>query len=149
MIYLDYEMFKSKYLETQVKYNAILTEKEDLFTRTQPNAIRYDKERVQSSGGIGNGFDEYLIAKESKKIDERLEEVKSLLDDREKLLRLKEKELRLSNDKMDRIYLLRYVEGIKPHKIAKSLNYSVSQVYRVLNQIESSIQKNMRKNATK
>lgn len=149
MIYLDYEMFKIQYLETQVKYNDILTEKEDLFTRTQPNAIRYDKERVQTSVSGENGFDAYLIAKESKRIDERLEEVKSLMEDREKLLKLKEKELRLSNEKMDRIYLLRYVEGIKPHKIAKMLNYSVSQVYRVINQIESSIQKNMRKNATK
>ena len=62
MVYLEYERFKVKYLEIQNNYNDILTEKENLFTKTQPNAIRYDKENVQG-GTFENGFDdgEWLV----------------------------------------------------------------------------------------
>ena len=144
MVYLEYERFKVKYLEIQNNYNDILTEKENLFTKTQPNAIRYDKENVQG-GTFENGFDEYLIAKESKKIDERLNEARQLLDDREKLLRLKEDELRKSRDRIDVIYVLKYIDGVHPSKIAKNLNYSKSQVYRMLSKIQSTL----RKDATK
>ena len=144
MIYLEYERFKVKYLEIQNKYNEILTEKENLFTKTQPNAIRYDKESVQGGQPV-NGFDEYLIEKESKRIDERLREARQLLDDREKLLRLKEDELRKSRDIINKIYVLKYIDGMHPKKIADSLNYSRSQVYRMLNSIKSAI----RKDATK
>ena len=138
MLYLEYETYKRKYHAIQNEYNAILTEKEGLFTKTQAKAIRYDKERVQSSVG-GNGFDEYLIAVEQKKIDERLTVARQLLEDRERLLRLKEIELRQSHDRMDLIYTMRYVDGKKPHVIAKALNYSNSQVYRILDKIKSNL----------
>ena len=104
-VFIDYELYKSKYLEIQVKYNEILTEKENLFTKTQPNAIRYDKMQVQG-GTYGSGFDEYMIAKEKAKIDERLIEARQLLEDRERLLKLKEKELRASKDNLDQIYCM-------------------------------------------
>lgn len=138
MIYLEYERFKVKYLEIQNKYNEILTEKENLFTKTQPNAIRYDLEHVQG-GDHENGFDSYLIAKEEKKIDERLFEARQLLEDREKLLLLKEKELRASKDKLDRIYCMRFVDNKRPYIIARSLNYSESQIYRIIDKIQKSL----------
>ena len=137
-VFIDYETYKCKYLEIQVKYNEILTEKENLFTKTQPNAIRYDKVQVQG-GKYGNGFDEYLIAKEKKKIDERLAEARQLLEDRERLLKLKEKELRASKDKLDLIYLMRFVDNKRPYAIARSLNYSESQIYRILDKIQKEI----------
>lgn len=137
-VFIDYEIYKCKYLEIQSKYNEILTEKENLFTKTQPNAIRYDKEHVQG-GTYGNGFDEYLIAKEHDKIDERLIEARQLLEDRERLLKLKEKELRESKDKMDLIYCMRYVDNKRPYAIARSLNYSESQIYRILDKIQKEI----------
>ena len=137
-VFIDYETYKCKYLEIQVKYNEILTEKENLFTKTQPNAIRYDKVQVQG-GKYGNGFDEYLIAKEKKKIDERLAEARQLLEDRERLLKLKEKELRASKDKLDLIYCMRFVDNKRPYAIARSLNYSESQIYRILDKIQKEI----------
>ena len=144
MVYLEYESFKKRYLATQHEYSAILMEKENLFTMTQPKAIKYNSDRVQSSHS-GNVFDDYLIAKESKQIDERLSEARSLLDDREKLLELKEKELRLSNDKTDIVYCLKYIEGMSTNSIAKRLNYSKSQVYRVLDRIKIEIRKDGKK----
>lgn len=137
-VYIDYETYKRKYLEIQSKYNEILSEKESLFTRTQPNAIRYDKVQVQG-GTYDNGFDEYMIAKEHDKIDERLMEAKQLLEDRERLLLLKEKELRASKDKLDQIYLMRYVDNKRPYAIARALNYSESQIYRILDKIQKDI----------
>ena len=138
-VFIDYEIYKRKYIEIQVKYNEILTEKENLFTRTQPNAIRYDKLQVQG-GNLGNGFDDYLIAKENAQIDERLIEARQLLEDRERLLKLKEKELRSSKDKLDLIYCMRFVDNKRPYTIARALNYSESQIYRILDKIQKGIE---------
>lgn len=137
MVYLDYEAFKAKYLETQRSFDAILQEKEELFARTQPNAVRFDKERV-SGGKIPNPFEDYMIAKEKKQIDQRLAEAKSILDDRERLLRLKEAELRASKAVIDRVYVLRYIERMRVYKIMRKLNYSERQIYRMLETIEES-----------
>lgn len=138
-VYIDYELYKIKYLEIQAKYNDILTEKENLFTKTQPNAIRYDKLQIEGGKLRGNGFDEYMIAKENAKIDERLIEARQLLGDRERLLKLKEKELRASKDKLDRIYCMRYVDNKRPYAIARALNYSESQIYRILDKIQKDL----------
>lgn len=140
MLFLDYEEYKTKYIETQKKYDEILSEKEELFARTQPKAIRFDVERV-AGGKQEKTFDTYLIDKERKRIDERLDEVKSLLEDRERLLKLKRVELYESNELYDKIYRLKYVETIRAYKIARMLNYSPSQVYRILEQIDKAIEK--------
>ena len=138
MLYLDYELYKIRYLETQKKYNEILSEKEELFTRTQPKAVRYDKEKV--SGGSGsNAFDDYLIKKDEKRIDERLAEAKSLLDDRKLLMELKEAELRASKDTIDKIYVRRYLDHVRVNRIASQIGYSESQIYRILNVISESV----------
>ena len=135
MVYPEYEQYKSKYLEIQSKYNEILLEKENLFTKTQPNAITYDKDKVQSCN-FSNSFDDYVIEKEKKRIDERLKEAKHIVDERLYLLRIKEIDLRQSRDKYDRVYVYKYIDGFKIYQIAKVLNYSQSQVYRMIERIE-------------
>ena len=138
MIYPIYEEYKNNYYETQKEYNEILNEKEKLFTLTQPSAIKFDKEIV--SGGItDNTFEKYLILKEEKKIDQRLEEIKKILDDRARLLKLKEQELRASTSIQDKIYRYRYIDKLKVYKIAKLVGYSEPQVYRKLKAIRSKI----------
>lgn len=136
MVFIEYEYQKNKYDELQNIYNDILEEQERLFTKTQPNAIRYDKEHVMG-GMIDNSLEEYIIAKDKKKIDERLKVAEKLLQNREKLLKIKERELRESRDKIDKIYVCKYLEGMHPDKIANALNYSKSQVYRILQKIQS------------
>ena len=141
-VFTEYDIFKQKYIEIQSKYNEILTEKENLFTRTQPNAIKYDKLQIEGGKLRENGFDEYLIAKEEDKIDERLAEARQLLEDRGRLLKLKENELRASKNKLDLIYCLRYVDNKRPYAIARCLNYSESQIYRILDKIQKEIRSN-------
>ena len=139
MVCIEYERLKASYVRMQSVCDSILREKEKYFTKTQPNAIRYDKLQIEGGKLRENGFDEYLIAKEEDKIDERLAEARQLLEDRERLLKLKEKELRASKDKLDLIYCLRYVDNKRPYAIARSLNYSESQIYRILDKIQKEI----------
>lgn len=133
-----YEEYKNKYYETQREYDIILTEKEKLFSITQPSAVKFDKE-VVSGGVVDNTFERYLILKEEKKIDQRLEEIKSLLDDRERLLKLKEQELKASTNIHDKIYKYRYIDRLKVYKIAKLVGYSEPQIYRILKIIKREI----------
>ena len=144
MIYLEYEEYRIRYNELQVQFNAVLTEKESLFTKTQPNAIRYDKEKVQSSFD-GNVLEEYVITMDEKGLDNKLNWLRQCLEDREKLLDMKEKELRKSQDKQDKIYVYRFLDGYGINRISRSLNYSKSQIYRILSQIQKRCDK-MRKN---
>ena len=140
MLYQEYEEFKYRYYEVQKKYNDILNEKEELFARTQPKATQITAEKT-TGGKHVNAFDEYIIQKEKKNIDQRLEEVKSILEDRERLLRLKEQELRVSKDSYDKIYRCRYLDRLTIDKTVRISNYSRAQVFNILNKIKRSIRK--------
>ena len=134
LVYVVYEEFKNKYLDTQKKFDEILQEKESLFAKTQPKSPNWDK--IGKNGNqINNKFDNYLSVKELKRIDERLSEIKSILDDRERLLNLKEQELRNSKNHIDQIYRMKYIDQSNINKITKSVHYSRSQVYRILEDI--------------
>ena len=138
MIYVIYEEYKNKYYETQKEYDIILNEKEKLFMITQPSAVKFDKEIV-SGGTTDNTFERYLILKEEKKVDQRLDEIKSILDDRERLLKLKEQELRESTNIQDKIYKYRYLDKLKVFKIAKLVGYSEPHIYRILKIIKNNL----------
>ena len=133
MIYPEYEKTKWKYNHLQEVFASILLEKEGLFTKALPNAIRYDKDRVQSTVD-GNPLEEYVISVEG--IDDRLDALRQRISDWEILLECKERQLRPSPDRYDRIYVLRYIDGCSVKRICKILSYSRSQVYKILNQIK-------------
>lgn len=143
-VYLDYEKFKRKYHDAQNKLNAILEEKEELFSKTQPKSAKWDK--ISFSSNSHNSFDEYLIAKDIKRIEERLYEVKTILEDREKLLNIKEHELRSSKNHVDIIYRMRFLDEFNITKISTHIHYSESQIYRILQNINKRCEK-MRENA--
>ena len=138
MLYIEFEVYKNKYYEAQKKYDAILSEKEILFNKTQPKATNYSAEKVRG-GETNNSFDIYLIAKDEKLIDERLDEIKAILEDRKDLLKMKEEELRESKNVHDRIYVCRYLDRIKVRRIARIVSYSEIQIYRILKQIEKNV----------
>lgn len=144
MQYLEYERYKVKYNGLQWRFSQILLEKEKLFTKTQPDAIRYDKDKIQSSVS-GNMLDNYVISLEEKKIDQKLSILRKSLKNWQTLLDLKERELRRSKSMSDRIYVLKYIDGQEVSKIAGLTNYSKSQIYRILRQIEKRCD-NMRQN---
>ena len=135
MIYPEYEQYKARYNDLQNIFASFLLEKESLFTKTLPNAIRYDKDRVQSSID-GNLLESYVIKLEDSRIDEKLDHVRQTLQDWEILLDAKERDLRKSQDKYDRIYTFKYLDGYGIKKICKIMNYSRAQTYRMIGQIE-------------
>ena len=90
-------------------------------------------------------YEQYISKKEEKRIDDRLAEARSLLIERETLLRIKEDELRESKDLNDRLYVARVLDHMKMQKMTKFLNYSESHIYRMLGEIYSEIKK-MREN---
>lgn len=135
MIYPEYEAYKERFVESQKIFSEALHEKEKLFTMTQPNAIRYDRDKVQTTPS-GSVLDRYVIALEESGIDEKIATVRQLFQDRACLLNLKEQELRQSRDRYDKIYVMKYLEGFSIGRIAKIMNYSRSQVYRILKNIE-------------
>lgn len=138
MLYKEYEEYKTKYYEAQNKYDEILSEKETLFIKTQPAAVDTTKD-VVSGGGTNNSFDTYLIAKEKKKIDERLEESRSILEDRERLLKLKKEELKLSKDWYDKVYYHKYIENLSVNEIKYKIPYCRSNIYEMLKKINKNI----------
>ena len=137
MVYPEYEAYKERFIEAQRIFNEALLEKERLFTMTQPNSFRYDKDIVQSSP-TGSILDNYVIALEEQKIDEKMETFRQLIKDREKLLSLKEADLRQSRDRLDRVYVCRFLEGMKINDIAEKLNYSPSYTYKLFKKIKFS-----------
>lgn len=144
-LYMEYEDFKDKYLAGQMVYDSILNEKQSLFERTQPNAVAFDNDRVDG-GEYKNTFEEYLSAKEAKRIDERLLEAKDILEHRYTLLKSKETELRLSKNVYDIVYRRCYIDHERIVDIAEDMHYSRSQIHRYTRKIKRAIK--MRQYAT-
>lgn len=143
-IYLTYEEYKRNYYKVQKLYNEILEEKEKLFAKTQPKSAKFDKINVDG-GNISNSFDDYLIIKEKKQIDKRLDEIKIISEDRKKLLDAKEDELRKSKEWIDKIYVYKYIENLQVRKIIHLVPYEEAQVYRKLEEIKKTLKERKEK----
>lgn len=138
MLYLEYERMKRKYTDAQAVYDSILTEREELFQRTQPKAIDTEQEKV-SSCPQADAFADYLVEKERKRIDERLNEAKDCFEERLILLSQAESDLRASKRVDDRIYTMRMLDRAKIRRISRTINYSESHVKRRLRAIRKKI----------
>lgn len=137
-LYIKYEEYRQRYYEVKKQYNSILEEKERLFATTQPKSTKFDKITVDG-GKPSNTFDEYLIKKEKKQIDNRLNEIKIIVDDRKKLLEIQEKELRNSKEWIDKLYIYKYIENLPVRKIVHLIPWEEAQIYRMLNDIKKNI----------
>ncbi len=137
-IYITYEKYKRNYYEVQRLYNSILEEQEKLFARTQPKSAKSDKINVDGES-YSNPFDDYLITKEQKQIDKRLDEIKIISEERKKLLDIKEAELRKSKEWVDKVYVYKYIENMKVKQIIHLIPYEEAQIYRMLDEIKDKI----------
>ena len=157
MVYIDYHNYLIKYHSAQKLVDRILDEKEIVFQKTQPKSTLADHERdydkkinIHSSGRNENAnvSEAYVIELEQKKITERLEDAKSIMQDRLVMVRQKEIELRESHNKYDRVYVMRYLDSMNARDIADSLDYSETHVFRMLRTIHHEIS-NMAENGSK
>ena len=134
--FVCYEIFKRKYLDAQQKLNAIIEEKENLFSRTQPKSPNWDK---MPSSESENAFDSYLIAKEKTKIDQRIKEMQKIVDERRSLMRQKEQELYESKDLCDKIYRMKYLESKTVPDLMRKLHFGRTQIYKFISIVQSEI----------
>ena len=139
-MYLEYEELRWRYNEALERCNKILEEKEELFARTQPKSVRFDQERVEGTPNA-HIFDDYVMTMEKRKVNERLAEARSILDERKHLLEHKEWELRQSKDIKDRLFVLRYLDRWRIRRISKATQYSEAQIYRLLQEIRESLER--------
>ena len=138
MVYIEYERLKKQYEFMQGICDQILREKERYFTKTQPNAIRYDRLNVKG-GAKDNSFDEYLDDCDRHKIDQRLDEAIKTLRARAELVAIKEEQLRKSKELENIVYTMKFIDNAKTKTIAMALGYSESQVYRLIQKIQERI----------
>ena len=136
LVYPEYQEIMISYRRTQKKYLSLVERKEELLAMAGPSAIRYDKEKVQTSVRDTISI---TLAKLTD-ISAELDAVKEVLRDKEYLLKQKRQELRASRFVEDQIFCMYFVDGIGVRRIAMRVGYSRSQVFRIL--------KKMRLNAT-
>ena len=149
MVYPEYVQYKSKYEELQNRFASLLLEKEKLFTDTFPRGITYDKDKVQCMPD-DNPLERYAVTMDEKQIDEKLDTLRRQIKDWSILIDVKENELRKSKDVPDRIFTLRYLDGVSVSRISNIVSYSKKQIYRILGKMDKTISKNekMTRNVT-
>lgn len=146
MIYIQYHDCKNKYYDAQKDFEKVLSEKERLFAKTQPAAVDTTKDTV-SGGTPTNEFDNYLIEMEKKNVDKRLDEARSILDDRLKIFKLKEDELYHSKDRFDVIYKYYFIEKLSIRKTAMKMDIGQTEIFRKVQKIRKNI--NLEQKGTK
>lgn len=134
MLYVDYVILKQSYDESLRRLKELLDKKEEAFTRTLPNAIRYDITKVIHSVSTNSTLDDYVMNIEA--IEQEIRKARVIVYERKEMLNLKEEELRSSKDTNDRIYVMRYLDNRKVSEIARKLNYVQETIYKRLNKID-------------
>ena len=132
--YTDYENYLVRYEHIQRAFIGVLLEKEKLLTRTLPCAIRYDKDKVQNTID-DNPLEDYVISVEEKELDIRIARLRRHLDDWRVLMDVKEGELRKSQVLIDRVYVMKYLDGLSVNKICRILHYEKTRIYELLTEI--------------
>lgn len=147
-LYLEHRGYYLSYLEAQKKLEDIINEYEAILTKVQPKSSLAEHEREFSketilppSGKKINKAEEYAIAMEQRKIKERLSDAKLILQERFNLLDLKEQEIRKSRDIYNRIYTLKWIDGLKADAIIEETGYSRSQVYNILKHLSKQLER--------
>lgn len=133
-LFVEYERIKTRYAAVQDSFARALMEKERLFTRTLPSAIRYDKDKVQNSVD-DNPLEDFVISADEKELDEKIKRYRMLLDDWRVLMDVKEQELRRSKEIYNTIYVMRYLDGFSVSRIAKLLHYNRQYIYKKMRQM--------------
>ena len=132
--YTDYESYLVRYEHIQMQFVRVLLEKEKLLTRTLPSAIRYDKDKVQNTID-DNPLEDYVISVEEKELDVKIARLRRHLDDWRVLMDVKEGELRKSQVLIDRVYVMKYLDGLSVNKICRILHYEKTRIYELLTEI--------------
>lgn len=146
-LYLEHRKLYLQYKEALQKVENVLNEYEVISAKVQPKSSLSEHERefspvvVAAFGQSINKSEEYVIAMEQHKIEERLYSAKLILQERAELLKFKEEEIRKSKDVYNMIYTAKWIDGLKPDAIVKQTGYSRSQVYNILGHLNKQLER--------
>ena len=133
--YLD----QQQELKIAIERIKTLKEKKKIyFEQTQPKASGM-KEVVVTNSTTSDMFYEYI--KKTEAIDVEIAILEQEIALLKKTLRKMEKSLRKMNDRLTRVFILRYIEGLTVREISLKTNYSESHVYRILTNIRKILKK--------
>lgn len=135
-LFLEHYEIKRKYFDAKNKYNKLLEKKAMLIINVQPKATNLNKKNLCSEIKIDK-FENFIERLET--LDPEIQQARNERDLQEYLLKKKEIELSDSIDILNRIYFLKYVKHYKIRVIAINTNYSRSQIYRKIDEINIKI----------
>lgn len=113
---------------------ALMLEKEALFQRTQPGAIRYDTVKVLTSNDA-SPLEDYVTRVEF--LDYRIDDAQRSLEQWDFIVDEHLTQLRKSRDIDDIIYVMRFIDRKPVKLIARKLNYSARWVYARIQKMKS------------
>ena len=147
-LYLEHRKRYLEFVAAQHTVEQIINEYETIASRIMPKSALAEHEREFSaetilppSGARVNKAEEYTIAMQRARIEERLAAAKTILQERAGLLEIKEAELRKSRDIYNLVYLLKWVDGLKADAIVQETGYSRSQVYSILKHLRKQLER--------
>lgn len=146
-LYLEHRKLYLQYREAAQKVENVLNDYEIISAKVQPKSSLAEHERefspvvVAAFGQSINKSEEYVIAMEQHRIEERLYSAKLILQERTELLKLKEEEIRKSKDIYNMVYTAKWIDGLKPDAIVKQTGYSRSQVYNILGHLTKQLER--------
>ena len=127
--YKEYKRQLNEFEKLKIEFEKLLTKKQKLFEKTQPKGIIISGDKIESSR-YKNILEEYVEQEEV--IDKQLTNIKKQISNRRYLLKLALQEMQESKEIKDIIYNLYYIENLSCREIAEKVNYSKSQVHRIL-----------------
>lgn len=147
-LYLEHRKQYLLYREALKKVEDILNEYEIISAKVHPKSALAEHERefsketiLPASGKKINKTEEYVIALEQRRIEERLYSAKLILQERTELLKLKEEEIRKSKDIYNMVYTAKWIDGLKNDAIVKQTGYSRSQVYNIVGHLMKQLER--------
>lgn len=142
-LFVEHYRLNEEYKEAKKEFDKALEKKSQLLYSVVPKSANFENELVK--GSSSNKFLNYTIKMEE--IDKEINVRRNLRDVLAYRLKLKEIELKKSDNILDKVYYLKFVERMKVKYISIKINYSKEQTYRFLKKIAEDLK--MTQNDTK
>ena len=142
-LFVEHYRLNEEYKEAKKEFDKALEKKSQLLYSIVPKSANFENELVK--GSSSNKFLNYTIKMEE--IDKEINVRRNLRDVLAYRLKLKEIELKKSDNILDKVYYLKFVERMKVKYISIKINYSKEQTYRFLKKIAEDLK--MTQNDTK
>ena len=123
----------------EIRLNVLQNKKNILFEKMMPKASQI-KEIVTSGGKQEDTYAKYIA--EVYELDKEIELKKNEVNMIKYNLKKMEIAMREMKELEEKVFVMRYIDNKKVKHIARELNYSQENIYKILNTIKEKVQKN-------